>query len=103
MRVLVRIGPAAERVLIPLIGLRPRDGADRRGRMRAVEALGRLGSVSVEGMLRSSHTSGNTTLCFATMNALASMGGPMPTRLHCFAVFERSAPDHPAPSAKGTH
>jgi hypothetical protein len=87
MRVLVRIGPAAERVLIPLIGLRPRDGADRRGRMRAVEALGRLGSVSVEGMLRSSHTSGNTTLCFATMNALASMGGADAHSLALFCCF----------------
>jgi HEAT repeat protein len=46
MRVLVSIGPAAERLLTPLIGLRPRDEADRRRRVRAVEALGRLGSVS---------------------------------------------------------
>jgi len=75
MQVLVRIGPAAERLLIPLIGVRPRDGADRRRRVRAVEALGRLGSVSAEGMLRRVHTAGDTTLRVATVKALASIGG----------------------------
>jgi HEAT repeat protein len=74
MKVLVRIGPAAERLLIPLIGLRPRDEADRRRRVRAVEVLGRLGSVSAMSMLRSFHTSGDTTLRFATVKALASIG-----------------------------
>jgi HEAT repeat protein len=74
MRVLVSIGPPAERLLIPLIGLRPRDEADRRRRLRAVEALGRLGSVSAVSMLRSFHTSGDTTLRFATVKALASIG-----------------------------
>jgi HEAT repeat protein len=73
-KVLVRIGPAAERLLIPLISLRPRDEADRRRRVRAVEALGRLGSVSAVNMLRSFHTSSDTTLRFATVKALASIG-----------------------------
>jgi HEAT repeat protein len=74
MRVLVSIGPAAERLLTPLIGLRPRDEADHRRRVRAVEALGRLGSVSAVGMLRSFHSSGDTPLRFAAVKALASVG-----------------------------
>ena len=71
---LVRIGPAAERLLIPLIGLRPRDEADRRRRVRAVEAVGRLGSVAAVSLLRSFHASRDTTLRFATVKALASIG-----------------------------
>lgn len=71
---LVRIGPAAERLLIPLIGLRPRYEADRRRRVHAVEALGRLGSASAASKLRSFHASGDTTLRFATVKALASIG-----------------------------
>lgn len=71
---LVRLGPAAERLLIRSIGLRPRDEADRRRRVRAVEALGRLGSAAAVSLMRSFHASGDTTLRFATVKALASIG-----------------------------
>lgn len=71
---LVRMGTAAERVLIPLIGLRPRDEAGRRRRVRAVEAVGRLGSVVAVNRLRSFHASRDTTLRFAAVKALAGIG-----------------------------
>jgi HEAT repeat protein len=71
---LVRMGPAAERALIPLIGLHPRDEADRRREVRAVEAVGRLGSVAAVSLLRRLHASRDTTLRFATVKALASIG-----------------------------
>ncbi|MGH8291561.1 MAG: HEAT repeat domain-containing protein [Steroidobacteraceae bacterium] len=71
--VLVRLGPAAERLLIPVIGSCPRDEADRRRRVRAVEAVGRLGSVAAVNLLGSFHGSTDTTLRFATVKALASI------------------------------
>jgi HEAT repeat protein len=83
---LVRMGPAAERMLVPLIGLRPRDEADRRRRVRAVEAVGRLGSVAAVRLLRSFHASRDTTLRFATVKALASIGS---TDAGSFALFLR--------------
>jgi len=72
--VLIRLGAAAERLLIPLIGSRPRDEADRRRRVRAVETVGRLGSVAAVSLLRSFHASADTTLRFAAVKALASIG-----------------------------
>lgn len=81
---LVRMGPAAERVLIPLIGLRSRDEADRRRRVRAVEAVGRLGSIAAVSLLRGFYTSSDTTLRFATVKALASIGS---TDAGSFALF----------------
>jgi HEAT repeat protein len=82
--VLVCLGPAAEHLLIPIIGLRPRDEADRRRRVRAVEALGRLGSLGAVSLLRSLHASRDTTLRFATVKALASIGSSDTSSLALF-------------------
>jgi HEAT repeat protein len=82
--VLVRIGPAAEHLLLPVIRLRPRDEADRRRRVRAVEALGRLGSAKAADLLKSFHASRDTTLRFATVKALASIGSSDASSLAVF-------------------
>lgn len=71
--VLARIGPVAEHLLVPIIGLRPRDEPGRRRRVHAVEAVGRLGSVAAVSLLRGLYASGDTTLRFATIKALASI------------------------------
>ena len=81
---LVRIGPTAERLLIPIIGSLPRDAADRRRQVRAVDALGRLGSVAAVRALRGFHASRDTTLRFATVKALASIGS---SDTHSLALF----------------
>jgi HEAT repeat protein len=78
---LVRLGAAAEPLLIPLIGLRPRDEADRRRRVRAVETVGRMGSVAALSLLRSFHSSADTTLRFAAVKALSSIGRSDPGSL----------------------
>ena len=70
---LVRIGPPAERLLLPIVESRPRDEADRRRRVRAVETVGRLGAVSAVSILRSFNASRDTTLRFATVEALSAI------------------------------
>ncbi len=82
--VLVRMGPTAERALIPLIGLRSRDEAGRRRRVRAVEAVGRLGSAAAVSLLRGLYGSADTTLRFAAVKALAGIG---PSDARSFAHF----------------
>lgn len=82
--VLIRVGPKAERLLIPIIGLHPRDEADRRRRVRAVDAVGRLGSIAAVGVLRGLHGSRDTTLRFATVKALASIGSSDASSLAVF-------------------
>ncbi|MGH8317959.1 MAG: HEAT repeat domain-containing protein [Steroidobacteraceae bacterium] len=91
--VLVRLGSTAEHLLIPIIGLRPRDEADRRRRVRAVEAVGRLGSVAAVSVLRRLCTSSDTTLRFATVRALASIGSSDASSLALFL-------DDPHPSIR---
>lgn len=81
---LVRIGPTAERLLIPIIGSLPRDAADRRRQVRAVDAVGRLGSVAAVRALTGFHASRDTTLRFATVKALASIGS---SDTHSLALF----------------
>lgn len=70
---LARLGSTVEQLLIRSICLRPHNEADRRRRIRAVEAVGRIGSVSAVSLLRSFHRSGDTTLRFASVKALASI------------------------------
>ena len=78
---LVRLGAAAEHLLVALIGLRPRDEADRRRRVRAVETVGRMGSVAALSLLRSFHSSADTTLRFAAVKALSSIARSDPGSL----------------------
>lgn len=68
---LVCIGPAAERMLVAMLGLRPRDAWDRRRRLRTVETLGRLGSARAIGRLRQLRESVEPSLRLAAVRALA--------------------------------
>lgn len=73
MAALVRIGPVAERLIVPMIGLRARNEADRRRRLRLVETAGRLGSAAAVGRLRAFHKSGDPSLRLAAVTALQRM------------------------------
>jgi len=88
---LVRFGPPAEELLMPILRSRTRDEADRRRRVRAVEVAGRLGSVAAVGLLRNFRTSRDTTLRFATVKALAGIGSSATNSLVLFLGDAHSA------------
>jgi HEAT repeat protein len=81
---LVRLGPAAERMLIPIIGLHPRDEGDRRRRVHAVQTVGRLGSIAAVSLLRGFHASQDTSLRLATVEALERIGSSDASSLALF-------------------
>ncbi len=67
---LVRLGPAAERLIVPMLALRPRNEADRRRRLRLAEAAGRLGSAAAIRRLVAFHQAAEPTLRLAAVSAL---------------------------------
>ena len=67
---LVHLGPAAERLIVAILGARPRDQADRRRLLRAVEVAGRLASPAAVAKLRHLAASPDVTLRLTALSAL---------------------------------
>lgn len=72
---LLRIGPAAEPMIVAMIDVRPRHESDRRRRLRAVEAAGRLPAPSAVGRLRAFQHAPESNLRLAAVTALGRMPG----------------------------
>jgi len=68
---LVRLGPAVERLVVAVLGVRPRTDADHRRRLRAVDVAGQLGSERTLACLRALSTSSDVQLRLAVVNALS--------------------------------
>jgi HEAT repeat protein len=67
---LVHLGAATERLIVAILGVRPRNAADHRRRLRAVEVAGRLGTGATLARLRSLSPSPDVKLRLAVVAAL---------------------------------
>jgi HEAT repeat protein len=68
---LVHLGSATERLIVAILGVRPRNDADRRRRLRAVEVAGRLGTDGTVARLRSLSPCSDVKLRLAVVAALS--------------------------------
>jgi HEAT repeat protein len=68
---LARLGPAAERLIVAVLGMRPRTDADHRRRLRAVEVAGQLGSERTRLCLRALTGLPDVQVRLAVVNALS--------------------------------
>jgi HEAT repeat protein len=68
---LVRLGPAAERLIVAVLGVRPRTDADHRRRLRAVDVAGQLGTERAVACLRALSASSDAQLRLAVISSLS--------------------------------
>lgn len=68
---LVRLGPAAERLIVAVLGVRPRTDADHRRRLRAVDVAGQLATETTLACLRALSACSDVQLRLAIINSLS--------------------------------
>jgi hypothetical protein len=81
---LVRIGPAAEPMIVAMLDTHPRHESDTKRRLRATEVAGRLPALSAVGRLRAFHHAPEANLRLAAVTALARMPGVDPGSITLF-------------------